>query len=100
MASLNEIKFHNLAFPLLFLSFVSRASEVVGKKILLKIDNRKFLLNYNNSIYYNSLDDGIITIGNHISITFLDNVETHLMKMNGKNFINFQKIPLLKKMKV
>jgi len=90
----NEIKFHNLAFPILFLPFISRASEVLGKKILLKIDNRDFLLNYNNSIYSNSLNDGIITIGNNIVIKFLDNTDSfeehewkELYKLSENTFV-------------
>ena len=76
LENLNEIKFKNLAFPILFLPFVSRASEVVGKKILLKVDNINFLLNFNNSIHSNFLNDGIITIGNDILIKFLENVDS------------------------
>ena len=90
----NEIKFHNLAFPILFLPFISRASEVLGKKILLKIDNRDFLLNYNNSIYSNSLNDGIITLGNDIVIKFLDNTDSfeehewkELYKLSENTFV-------------
>ena len=75
LENLNEIKFHNIAFPILFLPFISRASEIIGKKIHLKIDNRDFLLNYNNSIYSNYLNDGITTIGNIIVIKFLDNID-------------------------
>ena len=37
LESLSEIKFENIAFPILFLPFVSRASEIVGRKILLKV---------------------------------------------------------------
>ena len=33
---LNEIKFEKIAYPLLFLPFVSRASEVIGKEIRIK----------------------------------------------------------------
>jgi len=76
LENLNVIKFKNIAFPILFLPFVSRASEVLGKKILLKIDNRNYLLNYNNSIYSNSLNNGIIIIGNEISIAFLENKDS------------------------
>ncbi len=76
LENLNEIKFYNLAFPLLFLPFLSRASEVIGRKIFLKIDKRDFLLNYSNSIYSNSLNDGIITIGNDITIKFLENMDS------------------------
>ena len=76
LENLNEIKFQNIAFPLLFLPFISRASEVVGKKILLKIDNSNFLLNYNNSIYSNSFNNGIVSVGNNIEIIFLENADS------------------------
>ena len=88
------IQFQNVAFPILFLPFVSRASEVLGKKIFLKIDNRDFLLNYNNSIYSNSLNNGIVTIGNEVSITFLQNIDSfeenewkELYKLSENTFV-------------
>ena len=94
LESLNEIKFYNLAFPMLFLPFISRASEVLGKKIFLEIDSVKFLLNYNKSIYCNSLNDGIMTIGNHISIKFLENIDSfqenewkELYKLSENTFV-------------
>jgi hypothetical protein len=94
LESLDEIKFQNVAFPILFLPFISRASEVVGKKILLKIDNRNFLLNYNNSIYSNSLNNGIVTIGNNIVIKFLNNIDSfednewkELYKLSENTFV-------------
>ena len=94
LENLNIIKFQKLAFPILFLPFVSRASEVVGKKILLKIDSRNFLLNYNNSIYSNSLDSGILTIGNDIQITFQQNRDSfeenewkELYKLSENTFV-------------
>ena len=94
LENLNEIKIHNVAFPILFLPFISRASEIVGKKIFLKIDNRGFLLNYNSSIYSNSLNDGITTIGNIIVIKFLDNIDSfrenewkELYKLSENTFV-------------
>ena len=60
LEAFREIKFEKIAYPLIFLPFISRASEVIGKKLVLKIDNRFFLLNFNNSIYSNSLNDGVI----------------------------------------
>jgi hypothetical protein len=76
LENLNEIKFENIAYPLLFLPFVSRASEIIGKKLLLKIDNKNFLLNFNNSIYSNSFNEGIIKVGNNIEINFLKNLDS------------------------
>ena len=51
--NVKEIKFINIAFPLLFLPFISRASEVIGKRIFCKIDEKEFLLNFNQTIYSN-----------------------------------------------
>ena len=94
LEKLNKIKFKKIAFPLLFLPFVSRASEVLGKKILLKIDNANFLLNFNNSIYVNSLKDKIITLGNDILIEFLKNGDSfeenewkELYKLSENTFV-------------
>ena len=94
LESLNVIKFQKLAFPILFLPFISRASEVIGKKIFLKIDKRDFLLNYGNSIYSNSIDTGITTIGNKIMIKFLENIDSfeekewkELYKLSENTFV-------------
>jgi hypothetical protein len=91
---LNEIKFEKIAYPLLFLPFVSRASEVIGKKIQLKIDNRVFLLNYNNSIYSNSLNEGVVEVGNNVLIKFQENKDSfeenewrELYKLSENTFV-------------
>jgi len=91
---LNEIKFTKIGYPLLFLPFVSRASEVIGKKLKLNIDDRIFLLNYNNSIYSNSLNDGIVEIGNNVLIKFQENEDSfkesewkELYKLSEKTFV-------------
>ena len=57
---LDEVEIKNLAFPLLFIPFISRSSEVMGKRIFLKIDNKEFLFNFNQSIYSNYLSGDII----------------------------------------
>ena len=68
-----EIDFENLAFPILFIPFLSRSSEIIGKKIFLKIDERKFLLNFNQSIFSNHLEGEIVEKANKIKIIFLEN---------------------------
>ena len=73
---LNEIKFEKIAYPLLFLPFVSRASEVIGKRLLLKLDEKEFLLNFNNNIYSNFLKNEIIKIANVVLIKFLENSDS------------------------
>ena len=74
--SLEEIKvvhFENMAFPILFIPFSCRASEVIGKRILLKVDEKEFLLNFNQSIYSNYLINSILEKGNKIKVSFLEN---------------------------
>ena len=67
------IKIINVAFPILFLPFVSRASEIIGKRIFLKIDEKEFLLNLNQSIYSNYLKNEILEKCNSIIINFIEN---------------------------
>jgi len=77
LKELPEIDFENLAFPILFIPFLSRSSEIVGKKILLIIDQRKFLLNFNQSIFSNHLlEEDIVEKANKIKIIFVENKNT------------------------
>ncbi len=73
LESLNEIKFEKIAYPLLFLPFISRASEVIGKKLFLKFDDKEFLLSFNNNIYSNYFKNQVIEFADKLSIKFLDN---------------------------
>tara|TARA_Y100001970_G_C14111087_1_gene790909 strand:+ start:213 stop:821 length:609 start_codon:yes stop_codon:yes gene_type:complete len=69
----NELEIHNLAFPLLFLPFASRTSEIIGKRIFLKLDNKEFLFNFNQSIYSNYLSGDIVERSEILNIKFLEN---------------------------
>ncbi len=73
LEKLNEIKIENLSFPILFIPFVSRASEIIGKRIFLNIDKKDFLLNFNQSIYSNYLSGNILEKSNETKIKFIDN---------------------------
>ena len=73
LEEIKEINFENMAFPILFIPFSSRASEVIGKRILLKVDEKEFLLNFNQSIYSNYLINSILEKGNEIKVSFLEN---------------------------
>jgi hypothetical protein len=94
LESFEKIKFEKIAYPLLFLPFISRASEIIGKKLELKIDNKIFLLNYNNSIYSNSINNGVIEIGNEVLIKFHKNKDSfeenewsELYKLSENTFV-------------
>ncbi len=68
-----EIKFENMSFPILFIPFLSRASEIIGKRIFVSIDNKEFLLNFNQSISSNYSDEHIFEKGDIIKIKLLEN---------------------------
>ena len=73
LEKLKSLEFNKIAYPILFLSFASRASEVLGKKILVKLDEKEFILNFNQSIFGNYSKNEIWKNANSVSINFLDN---------------------------
>ena len=76
LEKMDEINFENMAYPLLFLPFVSRSTEIIGKRIFLNIDKKEFLLNFNQSIYSNYLSGDIIDAAKKIKIKFIENKNT------------------------
>ena len=94
LENLNEIKFEGIAYPLLFLPFVSRASEIIGKRLFLKLDSNEFLLNFNNNIYSNFVNNEIIKISNITTIRLLENNDSfsekewkQLYKLSEETFV-------------
>jgi len=94
LENLNEITFKKVSYPLLFLPFISRASEVIGKKIFLKIDDREFLLNFNNNIYSNYTENQIIESSENIYLKILENRDSfeerewnELYKLSEETFV-------------
>ena len=75
---LGEVIFEKIAYPILFLPFVSRASEIIGKRILLRLDDKEFLLNLNNNIYSNFFKNDILKLADNISIKFAENSDSFL----------------------
>lgn len=67
------IKFKKIAYPLIFLSFLSRASEISGKKIHAKFDKFEILLNFNVNIYSSFFNQEFPNFANEIEIIFLNN---------------------------
>ena len=94
LENLNEINFKNIAYPILFLPFVSRASEIVGKRILLKLDEKEFLMNFNNCIYSNFSKQEIVKTAERVSIKILKNEDSftenewkELYKLSEETFV-------------
>ena len=70
------IKFKKIAYPVIFLSFLSRASEISGNKIHVRLDQNEILLNLNVNICSNFLDQDIPEFANEIEIKFIDNKDS------------------------
>tara|TARA_B000000460_G_scaffold243010_1_gene211412 strand:- start:1231 stop:1842 length:612 start_codon:yes stop_codon:yes gene_type:complete len=73
LENLLSIKFYNVSYPLLILPFISKASEILGKKILVQFNNTSFLTNFNKSILSKNIDKKVNPLANEISIEFLEN---------------------------
>ena len=82
--NLKKCSIENLAYPLLLLPFLNRASEIIGKKLLISFDNFKFLLNFNVSISSNTWDKEIPILSKKVEISFLEN-EDNFSNQDWKN---------------
>ena len=82
--TLKKCSVEKLAFPLLLLPFLSRGSEIIGKKLLFSFDDNQFLLNFNVSISSNFWNKEITILANHVEISFLNN-EDNFSEQDWKN---------------
>ena len=73
LENLKTINFKNIAYPIIFLSFLSRASEISGKKIHARFDQNEILLNLNISIYSSFFNQEFPEFANEIEIKFVNN---------------------------
>ena len=94
MESLKKIEFTNIAYPILFIPFLSRASEIIGKKIHIKFDQNEILLNLNVNIYSNILNQELKVIANNVEVQFLENLDNftdsewqNLYKLSENTFV-------------
>mgnify|MGYP005693405715 FL=1 len=90
----NECLFKNVAYPLLLLPFLSRSSEIIGKKILVVLDKYEILLNFNTNISSNSLKKEFPTKAKIVKISFLNNKDSftdydwkNLYKLSENTFV-------------
>ena len=71
--SYKKIHFSSIAYPILFLPFLSRCSEIIGKKIQIEFDQKKILLNLNVNIYASFIDQEFPKYVNNTEIRFIEN---------------------------
>ena len=73
LENLKKIEFKNVAYPIIFISFISRSSEIIGKKIYVKIDEKQILLNLNINIVSNFIEKEFPKIANTIEVNIVEN---------------------------
>jgi len=91
---LKNIKFYNVNYPILLLPFISKASEILGKKILVQFNNSSLLMNFNKSILTKNLEKQVMDSIDEIKIEFLENKNSfsaqewkELYKISEKTFV-------------
>ena len=90
----NKITFNEISYPLLILPFLSRSSEIIGKKIHLKFDQYEFLLNLNVNISSNLFNQDHPVMTSIAEINILDNEDNFsdqdwnsLYKLSEETFV-------------
>ena len=68
-----KIYISNIAYPIIFISFLSKSSEIIGKKINVKFDEKEIFLNLNVNIYSNFLNLEFPKNSKNLEINFIDN---------------------------
>ena len=90
----NNCSFKDISYPLLLLPFLSRASEVIGKRIIFNFDRNQFLLNFNVSISSNYNNEQYPILAKDVKIIFLENKDNfseiewkNLYKLSEETFV-------------
>ena len=94
LQSLEKITFYKIAHPILFLSFLSRSSEIIGKRILLKFEKNTFLFNFNINILSRFSKKEFPSITKKVEVIFLENKDSfsekewkNLYKLSKNTFV-------------
>ena len=94
LESFKKITFQKIAYPILFLPFLSRSSEVIGKKILFKFEKKNFLLNFNINILSNFSKKKFPSTTKKSEVIFLENKDSftekdwnNLYKLSENTFV-------------
>ena len=92
--NLNKITFNKICFPLLVFPFLSKSSEVIGKKIKLRFNDSDFLFNLNVNILSNFLNQKFPEIIENLEINIIENEDNFsdqewksLYKLSEETFV-------------
>ena len=94
LETLKKITFYKIAHPILFLPFLSRSSEIIGKRILFKFEKNTILLNFNVNILSKFLNKDLPSITKKAEVIFLENKDSfsekewkNLYKLSENTFV-------------
>ena len=94
LENFKKITFNKISFPLLILPFLSKGSEVIGKKIKVSFNNFEFLLNLNVNISSNLLGKKLPEICDNMEINIIENKDNfsdqewkNLYKLSEETFV-------------
>ena len=94
LEKLKSLKFYNVNYPLLMIPFISRASEIMSKKILVQYDSTSFLLNFDRAIFSKNIDKQAQSLANVVNIEFIENKNSfseqdwkELYKLSEETFV-------------
>jgi len=92
---LKRITIYKITHPILFLPFLSRSSEIIGKRILFKFEKNTFILNFNVNILSKFSKKEFPLIAKKAEIRFLDNKDSFsekewkdLYKLSENTFVD------------
>ena len=95
LEKLKSLKFYNVSYPLLMLPFISRASEMMSKKILVQFDKSSFLLNFDKSIFSKNIEKQAQSKAKVANIEFMENKNSfseqdwkELYKLSEETFVD------------
>ena len=95
LEKLKSLKFYNVSYPLLMLPFISRASDMMSKKILVQFDKSSFLLNFDKSIFSKDIEKQAQSIAKVVNIEFMENKNSfskqdwkELYKLSEETFVD------------
>ena len=95
LESSKKISFSKVAYPILLLPFLSRSSDIIGKKIKLEFEKNIFLLNFNLTIFTNFSKKEFPSVVKKIEVSFLENEDrftkkewTNLYKLSENTFVD------------
>ena len=95
LEKLKSLKFYNVSYPLLMLPFISRASEIMSKRMLVEFDNSSFLLNFDKSIFSKNIEKQAQSQAKIVNIEFMENKNSfseqnwkELYKLSEETFVD------------